>query len=546
MEGGGWSRRRVGVCCGMQGAELGLVASFLRRWGPLVLALSAGWMGSGAARDPAPIRLRRLVELPPVAFQLTLRVDLRHGWVFAGDDWLAARERERLLKAVGAETTDPMSWAQLAQLSDLAGERGAFHLALSRALAAFEREGIRESRDDTRVARYAECLLWNGRVEEAASFLRGRIKAIKGGWRSRLVYARVLLTQAARAQAGGRQTGLDPTALEQQARRWAEEAVRLAPKEAEAYLGRALIRAGISLARVWREPPEGTEPSVAVAAAAFPAEATSDLRTAVRLAPENPRLAAIRVWHELLGHAFDPGHGGPQAFPANIAWDRLPAELQSTVRQTLANLHRLGAAADPRRAALALDAAGGLELFVLRDARRAEETLRRAVTLDPDLDRAWEQLTLALVETRQFDELCLVCQERLKSRDTPRTRVLLAKAQDRAGRKLEAFVTLSEARETFPKDPLVNLALSALWLRDALAGGDLGNPAALLQQAQANLGKSPPRDLLRNLLFQQGVLLALAGRPDQAQRAFARLVEMNPTDQRAREALALVEELIDR
>ncbi|RME91463.1 MAG: tetratricopeptide repeat protein [Verrucomicrobia bacterium] len=517
-----------------------------RWWLPLWLAVLSGWTARGAARDPAEVRLRRLVELPPVAFQLTLRVDLRHGWVFTGDDWLAARQRDRLQKELDAGAADPMAWARLAGLSDLAGEKAAFHLALSRALAAFEREGIRQSRDDARVARYAECLLWNGRLEEAASFLRTKTAAIADGWRSRLVYARVLLLQGARAQARRDQAGLDPATLEGQARELADAAVSLVPKEAEAYLGRALVRAGISLARTLRQPPEGTEPAVAVAAATFPGEATPDLRQAARLAPDNPRVWAIRVWHELLGHAFGPGHGGPKSFPANIAWDRLPAELQATVRETLANLHRIGAAGEPPTAALALDAAGGLELFVLRDARRAEETLRRAVALDAGLDRAWEQLTLALIESRRFDELCLVCEARLKSRDTPRTRVMLAKAQDRAGQKLEAFITLSEAREAFPKDPLVNLALSALWLRDALGGGDLNNPAVLLQTAQAGLEKSPPRDLLRNLLFQQGVLLALAGRPDRARQAFERLVQLNPSDDRAREALAVVEEMLNR
>lgn len=504
---------------------------------------------AGAARESATARLRQLVELPSVTFELSLKVEVWQGWVFNSDTLIAPRRIEDLRATLDGSAGDAFRELRIAQLYKLLDDDTNCDLMLQLALAAFERQGARTSQDDKLVASFAECLMWRGKLDEAEPLLRQMVDDTSDAWRCRLALARLLLRLNTRTIVPAA-TGTPPSQKDlalvreraAEALALADEAVKQAPTESEALLGRAHVmlcsRSGEAmLGSSWDE-----ELAFAVAAAAFSPDATPDLREAARLSPDDPRTASIRVWHELLGQTLGAGRAGLEGFPDNLSYAQLSEAVRATVRETLASMEKLSGAGDPKTAAEALTLIGGLELFVMQNSRRAEDTLRRAVTLDPGFEPAWEQCAVALVEDERFDALVEVSRDRLKAADTARSRVLLGKALDRAGRRDEALAELSQARERFPKDPLANLALSAALLRNP-AVNDFHGPDALLQNARNAFGKQPPPELLRSFLFQGGVLLALTDRLDPARQAFQQLLKLNPKDTAAQEALKLLDEL---
>ena len=518
----------------------------------LALALGCGLSAPesvGAARESAGVRLRKLVELPKVTFELSLRVDVWHGWVFSGDELMAPRQIKALRADLDGSAEDTSREVRIAQLHGLLNDDTNRDLMLQLAHDAFERQGARTSRDDALVASFAECLMLRGKLPDAESLLRGLVREAPDAWRCRLTLARLLLRLTAtgfpQVAAGGTPSQAELALARERAAEslaLADEALKRAPTEAEAFLGRAHVLLCSRLGEAMLTPAKDEEFAFAMAAAIFSPDATPDLRQATRLSPENPRTAAIRIWHELLGHTLGSGKAGIEGFPGNLAFEGLPESLRTSVRETLAAMEAVSRGGDPAKAAEALTLMGGVELFAMRNSRRAEDALRRAVALDPGLEPAWEQCAVALVEDERFDALVEVSRDRLKAADTARSRVMLGKALDRAGRKDEALAELAQARERYPKDPLANLALAAGLLRNP-AITDLHGPAALLQSAGSGLGKKPPAELLRSFLFQQGVLLALVDRMEQARMAFQQLVKVDPKDTAAGEALRLLDEM---
>jgi tetratricopeptide (TPR) repeat protein len=518
-----------------------------------VLALTGG-LGApeagAAARDSASNRLRKLVELPKVTFELSLKVDLWHEWVFAGDELMAPRRIEELRATLDGSAADGEKEVEIGLLYKLLGDDTNEELMVQLAHTAFERQGARESRDDRLVAAFAECLMLRGSSEEAEPLLRKIVDGVDDAWRCRLALARLLLRQNARTVVpvaqGGTPNQADLAAARKRAAEslaLADEALKRAPGEAEAFLGRAHIMLCERVGNAMLTEVRGEELALASAAAIFSPDAIPDLREAVRLSPDAPRVAAIRVWHELLGHTLGSGRAGLEGFPDNLGYAQLPEALRSTVRETLAAMNRLSQSGDSRKAAEALALAGALELFVMQNSHRAEEAFRRAVALDPGLEPAWEQCAVALVQDDRFGALVEVCRDRLKASDTARSRVMLGKALDRADRPNEALSVLGQARERYPKDPLANLALCAALLRNP-AVTNLNAPAALLQSARNGFGKQPPKAVLRSFLFQQGVLLALANRPEQARASLQQVLRIDPGDTAATEALRVLEEIV--
>ncbi|MCP5523821.1 MAG: tetratricopeptide repeat protein [Verrucomicrobiales bacterium] len=518
----------------------------------LALALATGLCAPavvGAARDSASNRLRKLVELPKVTFELSLKVDLWHGWVFAGDELMAPRRIKELRAALDGSADDAEHEVQIALLYKLLEDDTNEELMLKMAQTAFERQGARESRDDKLVAAFAECLMLRGGLEEAEPLLRKVVGEVAEAWRCRLALARLLLRLNGRtiapAVGGTPPSQADLSLARERAAEslvLADEALKRAPDEAEAFLGRAYIMLCERLGKAMLTEARGEELALATAAAIFSPDAIPDLTEAVRHSPESPRVAAIRVWHELLGHTLGSGRAGLEGFPGNLGYAQLPEGLRATVRETLASMDSLSRSGDPGKAAEALALTGALELFVMQNSRRAEEVFRRAVVLDSGLEPAWEQCSVALVQDGRFDALVEVCRDRLKAADTARSRVMLGKALDRAGRPEEALAELSQARERYPKDTLANLALCAALLRNPEVT-NMNAVATLLQSARNEFGKQPSKPILRSFLFQQGVLLALINRLDQARASFQQVLRIEPGDDGATEALRVLDEM---
>jgi len=322
----------------------------------------------------------------------------------------------------------------------------------------------------------------------------------------------------------------------------ADQAVQRAPEESAAHLGRARVEVGARLTEVLLRRPPREELKQKLVRMMFSEAVFPDLRTATRLDPDNPRVAAIAVWTELLAHSVAQNGVAGVNFLSQLNWERLPEELRQFVRQTLTRMERVSEGSNRLRASRAWELCGSLQLFVMQNDRAGEAAFRRAVEADPRNEAAWEKLILTLVRAGRFTDMARASQDRLKGSDTPRNRVILAKAYDRDGRSAEARHVLEDARRRYPTDPLVCLGLCAVIMRDPETSA-VPTAAALLQTAAQHLGKRSSLELVRNLVFQEGVFLALAGRVEQARSAFEKLRHFDPENERVQTALKLLDQM---
>jgi tetratricopeptide (TPR) repeat protein len=213
------------------------------------------------------------------------------------------------------------------------------------------------------------------------------------------------------------------------------------------------------------------------------------------------------------------------------------------VRAALTELERVGQDAEPARASAALGVAGLLQFFLLGDDAGGLGSLRRAVALDPDNEGAWEALTFALAFAREYDELLQVSRQRVAHHDSPRNRLLLAKALEK-NQQLDAMRLEAELLQArYSEDPLANLTLAAALLK--VDRSETGRARALqhLGRASRRTGEKPPPELAVELLYQRGLWFALEGQIERARTQFRGVLELAPGHPDAATALHLLEQL---
>lgn len=81
----------------------------------------------------------------------------------------------------------------------------------------------------------------------------------------------------------------------------------------------------------------------------------------------------------------------------------------------------------------------------------AKVDLRRAVTLEPARDKAWELLFISAVST---DELVSICESLVKCKNSARNHLLLAKALIKQNRLGDAALQTKRAAELDHDNPL--------------------------------------------------------------------------------------------
>lgn len=263
--------------------------------------------------------------------------------------------------------------------------------------------------------------------------------------------------------------------------------------------------------------------------------------------------------------ALDPASAGPLEALADIYYERQRYDraidtherrlrLDSrapVIHYKLALAHyRAGHMADAKQAladALALDSrlpeAHYLLGLCLRDQqqpRDAVEAFERAVTLAPGMIPAREELA-ALYEqlgrySNQLEQLQVLAA--LDSAHVQR-QIAVGTAHARAGHPDAAAVTLANALERSPDEPLIYQEIGRMWLDVALADND---PAAVQRALEAfdHLGAGPTASSEALTLY--GRALALNGELDAAQRLLEQATRRYPVMPDAFSALADVAE----
>jgi tetratricopeptide (TPR) repeat protein len=449
----------------------------------LLLALGA----RGTTPEVGKDALRRLVKLPTVVFQSNWSFDPEAGFTLGSSSEDVSLQINALQKKLKNNLNDAEAFLQLGDLYATNHDAGLAQKMWAKSADLFRRRLESQPDDELLLAGLGHALQGTGRLPEAESILRKAVQLAPKQWRCRVALGR-LLDAAARGDivqlAAAAGSTPPPVALAQrrvsEAGECFDQAVALAPEEAEVYFRRGLHRCLRNIIQAAVRVAGGeSKDDVEQLNHTFPAEALDDLQHASRLRPQDYALIGNTVLFEIYSASARQGEVNWSAF----TWTALPDKSQRDIRESITRLENLAEESDPQLAAGALEALGILEGQVLHEPRSAATHLRRALALNPSRDQAWEALVAVLAQSARYEDLLTVCEDRLKQNDTPRAHLLLAKAYEKLKLWDESEAEILIAVKQEPNNFTATLALAALLLKHS--GDD-----SFLPQANTWLGRS--------------------------------------------------------
>jgi tetratricopeptide (TPR) repeat protein len=519
----------------------------------------------GAAPEQTRQRLRALALLPQLSFSVRITTsELEHPELFLGADELA-RRIAGLQKETAQNAMDAAAWFRLGCCLQAAKRIDDSAAASAKAVKLFRDQAEGRPRDGALQASFALALEQNGDVQEAEHVLRSATSAVPKDWNCWVGLGQLLDHKEATAICGGRKKPVDGKSLEEQLRallptrptpellaearechteaeQCFDQAVSLAPTEPEVYEARALHRYAHALLDglllkflKGQEQLDLKDIETVVPSPEF----CDDFAHASRLSPTNATLIGCWVWAEI-SSAMISG-GGTKLI------DRLPESRRKNVLEAMRLLEDLSENPASRTAAAALEALGIVRLITALDPAAAKTDFQRAVALDPSRAQAWQGLVATTIESDP-NELVEVCERWVKSADTARNHVALAKACDRANLPDKALEYARLAVQRDPADPLPQLCLGALLLRrsgDAQAAAEMRQHFAA---ALAAINVMEKGDELRQLGVTYGlnmaIILALDGNLELARKTLRDLAGMGPVDQKIKERIKDIESVL--
>ncbi|MSU36911.1 MAG: hypothetical protein EXS36_17805 [Pedosphaera sp.] len=243
--------------------------------------------------------------------------------------------------------------------------------------------------------------------------------------------------------------------------------VKLAPSDARSWSRRARIRTNRALREMVRKPlGNEEEKGQQMFAALFPESSVPDLETAVRLQPKDPRLLMALTFHHLGFSLFAimrsaVGNSGGNSLGS------LSKSQQAAVRDTVAQLDRLGGEADRALAAAALESEAVLLMGIMGDSIGAGKTALRALRLDPSRNQAFELALGSTISGEKSDWKLAeeIVRERLMVRSDARTQLALVKVLNESGQSAPALAEVHEAIKAFPAVASLEISHVALHVR---------------------------------------------------------------------------------
>ena len=537
-----------------------------RRWS--VWLLLAGFLTSflqGAAPARDQDRLRKLVRLPRLSFQVGLNFDPIRGLVVEAGRSSAARDIADIRKLMHGDSADAPRYYEIGIFLLEMGDVPRATQSFGRAVSLYRQQSADQSTDGSVLTAFGDALAAAGELAEAERVLRQAVALAPKDWSCHLALGRLLTLRAlsvgslegrAPAQPAelsglvGELSRTKPSAQQlEKAQKAADDAigsldraVELAPTESRAYVGRASGRSTRSLLQAVVRMASGDDSDpTKLWIGALSKDALSDLQQAAKLDPTSSTAISTAVWFEVFSIGMERGFSRMDEIMSGSLWSSMPDETRRNLGRAMDRLADIGQAPEPRQAAGDLEKLGMIQYLIVRDLRGGESTLRRAVSLDPGRDQAWETLTVLLVSSERSADLVAVCQDRLKAEESARNRVLLAKAYEHLNQVDRVLAEASTAQKRYPEDPLVNLTLAAAVLKASDDSGDLRPVARYLNKCQQALGDPPPRDMVLNLLLLQGLYYGLVEMHEEARASLHQLLELDRSNAEAKEALQVIE-----
>ncbi|MHB1307699.1 MAG: hypothetical protein ACYC23_11515, partial [Limisphaerales bacterium] len=334
-----------------------------------------------------------------------------------------------------------------------------------------------------------------------------------------------------------------PAGRIEECRRWFDEArdcfdrsVKAAGDLADAYSSRLTFGMGTGtlLGRLFEDDSRTRPPGLS---GLLTPEVLADLRTVARVTTnEMYAIGMSAIYEGMAGWDRQSASGGPE----QSAWNSISESGREHVRTCLGRLRTFAEGPNPQLAAAALAATAVVEMVLMRDPARAEAGFRRSVRVNPLPEKPWEGLFGTLVVQEHWDELATACRERLALKESPRVRIMLAKALERMGEREAAENELEAVLKYQPRHDLVRIGLLNLQLRRADDEAALEEIGRRLNELARELGSR--KDFREGLAFEmlRGFWLGLAGQTSEARKVFQRIESVtggNPDARAALEAL---------
>jgi len=313
-----------------------------------------------------------------------------------------------------------------------------------------------------------------------------------------------------------------------------DKAVAVGPGEIGAYQARIVFRGALKkLLDLLIEPERSAD--VATKQQFVSPEVRADLKEAARLTTDDAYAIGMAAFFEAMMNAPKGAADSSGSFKRGF-WLFLPDSSRAYVREALSRLEQLGRNEDKNTAGAALTALGGMQLLVQGDPVAAEDNLRRATRLRPAADTAWEMFGLLLVQSERWSELAALGEEHVKSKDSVRYRIGLAKIYEKLGKPAEVEPQVQAALKLAPDDLLANTASAAMRLKRATDEAAVAEVGQMMNKVKQTVFKAAPKEQQVGFEFLHGLYYGLAGNRQEAASHFRRLREADPDESDYRDA----------
>jgi tetratricopeptide (TPR) repeat protein len=498
-------------------------------------------------------KLRNLVKLPAISFRPSWTFDAERGFILGSNDHEVSNKIATLRLELKNDDSDASRYLRLAELYTSANHTAAARNAYAHAAELYRRRVELRPDDALLLAGFGETLQGAGKDSEAESVLRKAVRLAPKESTCWITLGRFLDTGARRAllEDNGRNPGenISPAQVAkaqkcmEEAGRCFDQAVTLAPNDAEVYLRRAVHRSLRNmLANQIRLASGEQKEDVDLLSGYFSPEGLADFERASRLDPNNYSLLANTILYEIYTVCAHKGQVNWREF----SWNSLPDKSQRSIREELTRLENLGENPDPQISAGALEILGIIQGPVLHQNRKCLADLHRAVALDPSREQAWELMASTIAQSEHYDELLALAEDRIRDNDNTRNRIILAKAYEKLKRWDEAEEEIQIALKDSPEDFALNLGIGALLLKRSQDDPSLLSDAdGWLAHAQEILKKMPPNERSRQQIIEltltRSIYFALADEVDTAKLWLKSVLDQDKDNKMAQEILSAMD-----
>jgi tetratricopeptide (TPR) repeat protein len=529
----------------------------------ILLNLSLALSLSAATPELGKDKLRELVKLPTISFQPSWNFDAEHGFIIGSNEHEVSNKLSVLRQELKHDDSDAERYLRMGELYTSVNRGANAHAYFAQAVSLYRRRVDAQPDDPQLLTGFGRALQGAEKRSEAESVLRKALQLAPKDAQCWIALGRFLDAGARHGLfempspgddndgASGSSGDKISAAQVAQAKKSMDEAgvcfdtaITLAPAVPDGYFRRAMHHSlrNMMLNQIRLLSGEQKE-EVNLLADYFSPECLADLQRASALDANNYRLIGNIILYEIYTSSARKG----QVNWRDFSWSSLPDKSQRSIREKITRLEDLGENPDPQIAAGALEVLGIIQGPVLHEIGKCLGDLHRAVALDPSRDQAWELIAATIAQTGHYDDLLSLAENRIRENDSPRNRVILAKAYEKLKRWDAAEDEIQFAIKDSPDDFTLNLGLGALLLKRSQDDdpSTLSDADGWLARAQEILKKMPPNERTHQqiveLTLTRSIFFALSDEVETARLWVRAVLDQDKDNKMAQEILSAMD-----